>query len=257
MYSFSFLIGQPNCEILKEDIHCYESCKKAWKAISYGQGSAESQELFDESIMLCPSFAYSYMEKGVPFLKRGEFIQWKQLIDKAVELSPSEYLGYRGWCRLQFLRDYKGAIKDIETLKKTVDYDIGFCQNGNYHLEVALALCYKELGQLEKAKTIINNYLISTNYSEGLYDYYHLAVIEYQLGNYQTAIDLLNTQLENNPLAEVYYYLALSFKELNKIDEYNKTLYKAEQLYLEEISLLDNYAEPIDKIYLSDILKKK
>ncbi len=253
----SILEAQPNCEVLKDDISCYKSCNKAWRAIRYKQGSFKSQRLFDESIDLCPSFAYSYMEKAVPYLKRGEFIQWKKLIDQAVELSPSKYLGYRGWCRIQFLRDYEGAIKDIERLKQEVSYDIGYCQNGNYHLEVALGLCYKELGDLEKAQSIISNHVHSSNYSSGLFDYYHLGVIEYELGNYQTAKNILETQLENNELAEVYYYLALTFEKLNRKDEYSMALNKSEQLYLNGNSMYDNYTEPIDKLYLSDILKEK
>ena len=113
------LYAPPNCEIYKKNISCYKSCSQAMKAIRYSQGSYKSQQHFKKSIDMCPTFSYSYMEKAVPYLKRGLFIEWKKMIDTAVELSPKEYLGYRGWCRLQFLRDYEGAIKDIEELKST------------------------------------------------------------------------------------------------------------------------------------------
>ncbi len=258
IFCFSFeLCSQPNCELLKDNTDCYNSCEKAWKAIRYKQGSFKSQELFNQSIDLCPSFAYSYMEKGVPYLKRGHFVEWKKLIDRAVQLSPIEYLGYRGWCRLQFLRDYIGAIEDIEELKRIMIYDVGYCQNGNYHLEVALGLCYKELGELERAKTIIHTHLKTYKSSPGLYDYYHIGVIEYELGNYEQAIELLEKQLDYYELAEVYFYLALANKQVNRMDEYFIALDKSEQLYLNSISMYDNYTEPIDKIYLSDIQKEK
>jgi len=255
--SSTFSVAQPNCEILKNDRECYNACKKAWKAIRYKQGSFKSQQLFDESIGICPSFAYAYMEKAVPFLKRGQFIQWKKLIDKAVELSPSEYLGYRGWCRIQFLRDYKGAIDDIEELKRIVSYDIGHCQNGNYHLEVALALCYKELGHLEKAKSIISKHIYAPNYSPDLFDHYHLGVIEYNLGYYESAKDLFIRQLENNSIADAYYYLSLTYEKLDQKTESSAALDKAEEFYLKGQAIYDNYTEPIDKIYLSDIQKAK
>jgi len=77
----------------------------------------------------------------------------KKMIDKAVELDPEKYLGYRGWCRLQFLRDYKGAIKDIEELKSLVSYDIGACQTGDYHLNIVLTLCYQKLKRYSGTET--------------------------------------------------------------------------------------------------------
>lgn len=252
----SIVSAQPNCEVHKENPQCYNACKTAMKAIRYAQGSHQSQVLFDEAIELCPSFAYAYMEKGVPYLKRGAFIQWKKLIDKAVDLEPLAYLGYRGWCRLQFLRDYKGAIRDIEKLKLLSGQDIGHCQNGKYHLEVARGLCYKELGQLEKARDIIKDHLSAAKYPD-LYDYYHLGVIAYDLKDYKAALGYLRKQLDIYELAEVHYYLAKTYRILGQQDKHIGHISKSEQLYNDGRSMYDNYAEPIDKIYMSDILKEK
>ncbi|MDF1697886.1 MAG: hypothetical protein P1U56_18705 [Saprospiraceae bacterium] len=251
------MYAQPNCEILKDDEHCYTSCKTAWRAIKYKQGSFKSQQLFDKSIGLCPGFSYSYREKAVPFLKRGQYVEWKRLIDKAVAISPSENLGYRGWCRLQFLRDYKGAIADIEELMRISNYDIGHCQTGDYHLEIALALCYKEIGELEKAKELLENRIQSENYSFDLYDYYHLGIIEFELGNIPQAIAAFHQQIENNEIAEPYFYLALVHKQMNEFDDYRSFLNKSEELYRQGNTMFDNYAENLDKIFLQDILDEK
>jgi tetratricopeptide (TPR) repeat protein len=252
------LYAPPNCEIYKGNDNCYKSCKEAMKAIRYKQGSYDSQQHFEKSIDLCPSLAYSYMEKAVPYLKRGLFIEWKKMIDKAVELSPEEYLGYRGWCRLQFLADYEGAIRDIEKLKALINYDISYCQNGEYHLNIALALCYKEMGEIDKAKKLIIQQLTSENYSVGPYDYYHLGIIEYEEENYENAINYFERQiLENDYLAGTYYFKAMAHKNLNQIDLYIKNLTKAESFYRNGKVRFDNYTETIDKIYLIDILKEK
>ena len=251
------LYAPPNCEIYKNDDDCYKSCKEAMMAIRYGQGSYLSQQHFDKSIELCSTFAYSYMEKAVPYLKRGLFVEWKEMIDKAVELAPEEYLGYRGWCRLQFLRDYEGAIKDIEKLKSLVNFDIGYCQTGDYHLNIALALCYKELGDLAKARTLILEQLSSENYSEGLYDYYHLGVLEYEAANYEEAIIHFDKQIEvNDYLGETYYFKALANKRLNQNEQYFQNLKKAESYYQNGKNRTDTYTETVDKIYLSDILEE-
>lgn len=251
------LYAPPNCEIYKSDKICYESCQEAMKAIRYRQGSRQSQQHFDRSIELCPDLAYSYMEKAVPFLKRGEFVHWKKLIDKAVELEPKEYLGYRGWCRLQFLRDYEGAIADIERLKELVAYDIGFCQTGDYHLDIALALCYKEIGQLDKAKSLFEQYLQAESAYIGLYDFYHLGVIEYERGEYQKAIEHLTRQVrENDYLGETYYFLALAHKALGDKEAYVSNLKTARAYYEAGKFRTDTYTETIDKAFLTDIVEE-
>lgn len=251
------LDAQPNCELLKSNKDCYASCKSAMKAIRYHQGSYKSQQLFNESIELCPTFSYSYMEKGVPYLKRGLFVQWKNLIDKAVELSPIDYLGYRGWCRLQFLRDYRGAIADIEKLKSLINYDVGHCQTGQYHLDIALALCYKELGQLEKAKKIFLIRKNAVDYTPDLYNDYHYGIIEYELGNFKEAISAFHKQLENNEIAEAHFYLALVYKKLEQLETARTHIAIAKKLYLLDKTMYDNYAENIDKIFLADILTEE
>jgi tetratricopeptide (TPR) repeat protein len=251
------LYAPPNCEIYKNDVDCYESCQEAMQAIRYSQGSYQSQQHFEKSIELCPTFAYSYMEKAVPYLKRGLFVEWKILIDKAVELEPVEYLGYRGWCRLQFLRDYEGAIEDIEKLKSLVKYDIGYCQTGDYHLNIALALCYKELGDLTKGRALMLEQLNSENHSLGLYDYYHLALLEYEAGNYEEAIIYFDKQIEiNDYLGETYFFKALANKHLNQNEQYDLNLRKAESYYRNGKNRTDTYTETVDKIYLIDILEE-
>ena len=252
------LYAPPNCNLYKDNKDCYKSCKEAMKAIQYQQGSYKSQQYFDSSIELCSTFAYSYMEKAVPYLKRGLFIEWKEMIDKAVELSPKEYLGYRGWCRLQFLRDYDGAIKDIEKLKSLVNYNIGYCQTGDYHLNIALALCYKEIGNLEKAKEIFTHHVNSETFSEGLYDYYHFGILEYETGNYEKAITYFDKQIEvNDYLGETYFFKALANKKLNQHKLYAQNLETSESYYRQGKIRTDSYAEMIDKIYLIDILEEK
>jgi tetratricopeptide (TPR) repeat protein len=251
------LFAPPNCEVYTGNEKCYEACEEAYMAIRYKQGSYQSQIHFDKSIELCPDFAYSYMEKAVPYLKRGLFIEWKALIDKAVEISPSEYLGYRGWCRLQFLRDYDGAIQDIERLKSLVNYDIGYCQTGDYHLDIVLALCYKQKGNFEKAREIFLEHLGQEDYSPGMFDYYHYGVLAYESGHYETALRYLDQQQEENDLlAETYYYKALTNKKLGNIAAYNENLKIAEEYYRAANFRTDTYTEPLDKVYLVEVLEE-
>lgn len=253
LYSFS----QYNCNVFKLDNNqpCYEACITA--TADAGQGTKKSQLQFDKAIELCPTFDYAYFEKAVPYLKRGDFITWKKLIDKAVELSPQQHLGYRGWCRYQFIRDYKGAIKDIEKLDSLRTSDIGYSINGDYHLNVAKALCYKALGQKSKAVGIIEGQLSQNGYSPMPYDYLHLGVLKMEIGNFDEAINHLKKSIELNPyLADHYYYLGLSYKKKKLEKESYDNFAQAKTLYLKGYGRLDSYTHPMDKIYLADIEKE-
>lgn len=247
--------GQPNCNVYlwKGDTLCYKACLEATEAGEYEQGSKASQIHFDKAIQYCPTFAYAYFEKAVPYLKRGDFITWKQLIDKAVELSPTAYLGYRAWCRYQFLRDYEGAIRDIDRLDSLITYDIGHSINGDYHLNIAKALCYKALGEKKKAIEIIEQHLSSAS-NPSNYDYLHLGVLKLETGDYTGAVADLKKEIEiNDCLSETYYYLALAYKKCSDQAAYAKNLLKAKDFYESGKKRTDPYTEPIDKIYLIDI----
>lgn len=204
--------------ILFFQYHLDDNCQKAikiYEEASKYQGWRVSQEAFDEAIELCPSYSDAYMQKAIPYLKRGKFIEWKVLIDKAVELNPKEHLGYRGYCRFQWLRDYQGAIKDIERLKELLgSNEMGSSVDGDYDLEIIRGLCYKMIGEKEKAIKIIEKRIAQGNYAPFLFDHLHLGVIYYELNNYDKALECFNKQIEiHGSLAETSYYRALCYKK--------------------------------------------
>ena len=253
-----YIYSQPNCNVYKVNNNkpCYEACITATLGEAE-QGTKASQLQFDKVIELCPSFDYAYFEKAVPYLKRGDFITWRKLIDKAVELNPVGHLGYRGWCKYQFVRDYRGAIKDIEKLDSLVNYDIGYSINGDYQLNVAKALCYKALGQKVKAIEIIENQLAQKGYTPMIYDYLHLGVLKMETGDTNGGINYLKKSIAfNDYLAEPYYYLGLIYKKQNLTEEFKENMEKAKTYYLKGHKQFDPYTHPMDKIYLADIEKE-
>ncbi len=250
--------AQPNCNVYKMNNNqpCYEACLTATEG-ELGQGTKASQLQYDKAIEMCPTFDYAYLEKSVPYLKRGDFVTWKILIDKAVELNPAGRLGYRGWCRFQFLRDYKGAIEDLERLSTLNEFDIGYSQNGDYHLNIAKALCYKAIDQKSKAIEIIEEQLARKGYSPMIYDYLHLGVLKMETGDVNGAIDCLNKSISyNDYLAEPYYYLGLIYKNQKLKMQSREAFGKAKTYYLKGYKRFDPYTHPMDKIYLADIEKE-
>jgi len=247
--------AQVNCEAYKyygDTLKC-NACKKAEEANQYYQFDKRFQETLDEVIQIDSTYAYAYKEKSVAYLKSGDFINWKTLMDKAVKYDPKDNLGYRGWCRYQFFRDYKGAIKDIEELERLVDYDIGMSVNGDYHLTIAKAICYNALGQNQQAIKIIEQQLINKDYYVNLFDYFLLGVWYLEDNQFQKALTTFEKQLSKNDLAEVHYYMALSYKSLNDISNYKEQLQIAKTMYTQNKTLFEGYTHHSGKIYLIDI----
>lgn len=251
----STIYSQPNCNVYKvnNDEPCYNACVLAIEAERY-QWAREAQVKFDEAVQLCPKLDYAYLEKSVPFLKSGNFIEWKRLFDKAVEINPLGRLGYRGWCRFQFIRDYAGAIKDFETLDSLTSFDIGYSQNGDYQLNIVKALCYKAIGQKSKAIEIIENQLAQKGYTPMTYDYLHLGVLKMETGDTAGGIEYLKKSISfNDYLAEPYYYLGLIYKKKHLTKEFRENMEKAKAYYLKGYKRFDPYTHPMDKVYLADI----
>lgn len=259
LISFQILLSQDNCNVFKwaGDSCRYEACIYLEKAPSYFQLKREYHEIKDKALEICPEYAIVYKHKSTAYLKTGDFIGWKKLIDKAVELNPKENLDYRGWCRFQFFRDYKGAIEDIEELERLMNgHDIGHCQNGYYHLVIAKGLCYKMIGEKEKALSIIREQIEKDPSAVGLYDYLHLGVLYLEKGDPENAVTAFRKQIEVNDLAEGRYYLSMAYKQLNKIEDYKKHLLKAESLYKSGLYMFDVYTHQVDKIFLADITEE-
>lgn len=247
-------MGQPNCSIYATTDPCYQACNLAVQAAER-QGARDSQKLFDEAIQLCPTLDYAYSEKSVAYLKRGEFITWKKLMDKAVEINPSLHLGYRGWCRYQFLRDYKGALEDFENLAALNGGTLsGYSSNGDYHLAVAKALCYKGLGEKEKAIGVLENLLSDRQYLVGIYDYLHLGVLWLELRDYPRALEAFSNQVKQNSYtADTYYYMAMAHLELGDRIKAKENLLIALDFFNKGYQRMDPYTHPMDKVYRSQV----
>ncbi|MFD2036592.1 tetratricopeptide repeat protein [Belliella marina] len=252
---FSGAMSQQNCYWFKHngDMKRYEACIEAEKAGAYYQFSKEYHEVYDRVIEMDPTWAVPYRAKSVSYLKAGDFINWKKLMDKAVEYDTLSYLPYRAGCRFQFFRDYKGAIEDLLLLKKVTNNEMGYTPNGQYHLDIVLALCYKATGRSEEAIEVIFERFKDDSYEVGIFDYIHLGVLYLEKGEYNKAIEYLKKQEKFNDLAENRFYIAMAYKALQQKGSCLQNLKASKELYQNNLKMHDPYQEPMDKIYLSTI----
>lgn len=249
------LQAQPNCNVYlwEGDTAQYQACKLLTEnQHKYYQFSKEFHDLVDSAITLCPQFAYAYREKAAPYVKSGNFIEWKKYIDLAVKYDSLGYLSVRASLRYKFFADYSGAIHDIELLENISKSDIGYTSNGTYHLMIVKALCYKQLGKIKEGINTIEALLNKEGYSVGTYDYLHLGVMYYQTGNFRQGINVLNKQRIQYDCAEVFYYLALCYKEMGNTKEYVQAKQSCQNLLRENRKMFDQYHFMIDQIFQQD-----
>ncbi len=251
-----YLQGQPNCNafLYAGDSLQYKACKVIEDIDKkYYQFSREYQQAMDEALQICPYFAYAYREKSTAYVKSGDFLTWKKLIDKAVSYAPLQYLGIRASLRYKFFADYAGAIEDIQQLDSLASYDIGSSNNGDYHLNVLKALCHKQLNKKQTAIATLEGQLAKSSHMIGAYDYLHLGVLYLETHQYLKAADTFIKQEKVNNLAENQYYLALVYKQQGERDKINHHLQEAKRLFLTGYRMRDPYNTMLDAIFLENI----
>ncbi|AMJ66365.1 tetratricopeptide repeat protein [Hymenobacter sp. PAMC 26628] len=247
-----------NCALYPPGSPCRRACdlyeSPAREATS--QGSARSQQYFDEVLALCPTFAAALREKAVPYLKRGDFGTWKKMMDEVVRLQPAQYLGYRGWCRFEFLRDYQGAAADLTRLLALTHGNAGYSNDGDYDLRIVLALCKRELGDPRGALAVFNQCIQANEAQQrvGLYDYLHRGVTRLRTGDYAGALrDFKREQGQAKELADTEYYVGLAYRRQKNKALARQHFVRAEALFQQGHRRYHDYCEPLDAVYLADI----
>ena len=249
---FQIGFGQPNCLLLKDSI-CVSACQLSIEA-SNNQGSRHSQELFDQAIAMCPNFAYAYYEKSVPYLKHGLINEWKVIIDKAVELEPQSYLINRGCNQIQFFRNYKKGIEDLEKLGELYgNFNIGYTNSGEYHAQMIRAIAYRKLGQVDQSIAIMEQMVSSPWYSQGLYDFLHIGVSYLEAGELEKAKIAFDRQNEAHELAETYFYYSKIYEQKNRTKQALEMLNKSKELYQERQMMFNRYYHYFDKVFYTEI----
>lgn len=87
----------------------------------------------------------------------------------------------------RYLRKLKQLSLTENQLTKLPE-TIGHSVNGDYHLHIARALCYKTLGKKELAIDIIEGQLQDSTYFIGIYDFMYLGVLYQETEQYEQAI---------------------------------------------------------------------
>ncbi|APD07544.1 hypothetical protein UJ101_02040 [Flavobacteriaceae bacterium UJ101] len=231
---------------------------KALKLDEIRQGSEYQQILFDSSLYYNPNNADAWFEKSTWEIKKGDYEKYFNYMNKAVELDPDIYIGWRGVIKMNFLHDFDGALDDFYQFRNMHHDSIELAAKGE-DLDFLIGKTYWQKKEYKKAINFFNKSIHRT--SEDLVDAYtfiYLGVCHNMLNQNEKAIISLNKALKYYPNSgDTYYYLAkihLKNENTSKAFIYiNKAIKYAEQGYLNK----DSYKDVFGQLYLSDLYKLK
>ncbi len=229
----------------------FQNKEQRYKTAGHLQGSELSETLFEILKFQNPDDSDIYFSQSIAFNKYGHHDKGFELLDQAVALEPKKHLGYRGYMKLRFLRDFDGALADFDQLDSlTPNFNdapwgenIDFLRGEYYY------------GKKEYQKAIDRFNLNIKNQSEewaDIHSFVYLGMCEYELGNYQKAIIELNRTLaQSDKTPEAYFYLAKVYKAMDSLPQARKYIIKAKENFAYKRE--DHYNEYLNEIYLSDI----
>ncbi len=220
----------------------------------YKQGAIIQLALYDSAIKYDPYNPDFYFKKSIWYKKSGKFIQSFEILDKAIELSPSEHLGYRAWSKLYFLRDFEGCLEDINILDPLTPNFIDYPWGENmFYLK---GLCYMELNNFNKA---IDHFNIAHREDNDIYSLHYKGVCFYMLGEIEKSLQTFISCLEiYNKLPDTFYYMASCHQILGNKAKAIQEVDHCNQLYNSGYRFTLPFIQPFKTIYQSDIdaLKK-
>lgn len=220
------------------------------------QGMGLSQSMFEILNWQYPEYSDPFFERSVAFNKRGDYYTGFVYLNQAVNLEPKKHLGYRGYMKLRFLRDFDGALADFDRLDsltpnvvdapwgEDIDFLRGESHYGNEAYAKALesfnrsistqgvewadiqsyvyqGLCHYRMSEFENAKSSFENAL--AQYEKTPEAHFGLGKTLLKLGDTANALNSLNLAKKN-----------IAFK---RDDPYKEFI---NEIYLEEIQKLIN-----------------
>lgn len=254
----SFVFAQGDCVEYAPGTTERKACEYCSRAIEFRQGARESQQLFDSAIAACPTYAWAYMEKSVPYFKRGLPHLGLPLLNKAVELEPRNYLCYRASWFYEY-QSYSNAIRDLEIYYAMPQAGIQFTPSGDLNMEVVLGLCYARKGDYKKAIEIINRCIVKhpRESERAMLDFHALGVVKFLNGDNEDAIEILKRQLLHNQyVPDAYYYLGLAYREAGDEEKARSFLSEAEEL-LKTPGMKISFCYPVCLTDVQRALRKK
>ncbi len=197
---------------------------------NFPQTTKEFRAYLESAIKVYPDDAELWREVATSHFKAGEYAPAIRYINKAVELDPKTWLGYRAFMKCIFMKDYANAIQDF---KQALTLKNGYYQmDHTYHFYIAIS--YLKISQLDSADYYMAQSL-KIQMPDGKGSGHHLdwlywGLIKHQQKDYGKAIEYYDKSLGLfSQFPDPLYYKALILRKKKKHKEANELLEKAEK----------------------------
>ena len=207
---------------------------KYWKQANYsGLYSEKRQKYLDSALLIKPDSAYFWQQKAMPLYKARKYSVGKPFLKKAVEYDPEGSLEYSGFMKCIFSKEYEESI--IELLEAKERFGDSYVMDHTYNFYIGLD--YLQLNAFEKAK----EYLLKSQQQQfkdfpndtpeeacHYLDWFYLGIVEYELGNYEEAIQNFDMSLKvYTNFGDAMYYKAFSLRDSEQLEDAKKVYTQA------------------------------
>jgi tetratricopeptide (TPR) repeat protein len=219
------------------------------------QGSLLQQELFDLLTLQYPDFSEAFFEQSVSYNKYGNYAKGFELLNQAVAINPSLHLGYRGYMKLRFLRDYEGALLDFDRLDSLTPNFVDAPWGEG--IDFLRGECYFASKDYQKAVVSFNRD-IEHNKEDwvDIHTFVYLGLCAFELGKYEKSISEFQRALNQSEyIPESYLGMAKAYEKMGIMEKAKIHIVKEEEYIRYKRD--DAYNEYLNEIYLSEVLAFK
>ncbi len=186
-------------------------------AYHYSYFSNEWQSNVDSALAITPDNDYLWQQKAMPYFKCRKYEVGMQYLDKAVVLNPKEYLGYRGFIKCIFSKNYADAIIDFSNATKLNDDKTEMEHPYSFYIGIS----YLQLNKFDSAIRYLTK-TVETESPSGstplihFMDWFYLGIAQYESKNYTAAIAFFDKNLQQySHFSEAKFYKAICLHKLH------------------------------------------
>ncbi len=235
----------------------FQSKEKRFHIAGNMQGYGWSQTMFGILNWQHPDYAAAFFERSVPFNKRGDYATGFYYLNTAVDLKPLHHLGYRGYMKLRFLRDYKAALVDFDRLDAMTP-DVVDAPWGE-DIDFLRGECYYGLQNYPKALEHFEQSVANQGADwADVQAFVYQGLCHYKMENFDKAITAFESGLtQYETTCEAYFGLAKTYLAVGDTISAKNNLVKAQETLAYKHT--DPYKEYLNEIYQEDLdeLSKK
>lgn len=225
-----------SCKVAAQNKQTIEITQELLDSLSaYPQVSMQSDLYYELVLEKYPNTHEAYMSRSVPYNKGGEHATGFAMLNRAVELAPTQNLGYRAFVKLYMMHDYEGALQDCLLL----DSLTGYTKPGVWgeDMDMVIGLCYLQLNDLQKARIRFTNSINRVTQKNGKEwnssrVFLYLGITHMKEKAYSQAIQVLDELIQLNPnYSEAYYYKAQCYSSQKDLENAKATLETCRQVF--------------------------